>query len=78
MLTLFRSSVCDGVMDCRNGIDEECARQNPLITCSTNEYHCRITHRCIPNSWKCNGRNDCLDPFASDELGKNREREREI
>jgi hypothetical protein len=66
--TLFRSSICDGIIDCRNGIDEQCAQQNPLITCSIDEYHCQITNRCIPKTWRCNGINDCLDPFSSDEL----------
>jgi hypothetical protein len=67
-VTLFRSSVCDGIIDCRDGIDEQCAQQNPLITCSIDEYHCRITNRCIPKAWRCNGINDCQDPFSSDEL----------
>jgi hypothetical protein len=66
----LRSSVCDGVIDCRNGIDEQCTQRNPLITCTRNEYHCQITNRCIPKIWLCNRINDCLDPYASDELGK--------
>lgn len=65
-----RSSICDGIIDCRNGLDEQCEQINPLIVCSVNEYHCPLTHRCIPNAWKCNGINDCLDLFASDELGR--------
>ncbi len=69
-LTLNRSSVCDGVIDCRDAIDEQCTQRNPLITCSQDEYHCKITNRCIPKIWRCNGINDCLDSFASDELGK--------
>jgi hypothetical protein len=69
-LTLNRSSVCDGVIDCRDAIDEQCTQRNPLITCLRNEYHCKITNRCIPKTWLCNGINDCLDPFSSDELGK--------
>ncbi len=69
-MTLNRSSVCDGVIDCRDAIDEQCTQRNPLITCLRNEYHCKITNRCIPKTWLCNGINDCLDPFSSDELGK--------
>lgn len=69
-LTLTRSSVCDGVIDCRDAIDEQCTQQNPLITCSQDEYHCKMTNRCIPKIWQCNGINDCLDPFSSDELGR--------
>lgn len=64
-----RSSVCDGVIDCRYGIDEQCSQRNPLISCSTSEYHCQQSNRCIPKTWLCNGINDCLDAFASDELG---------
>jgi len=71
-LTLNRSSVCDGIIDCRDAIDEQCTQRNPLITCSRDEYHCKITNRCIPKIWQCNGINDCLDPFSSDELGKKR------
>lgn len=65
-----RSSVCDGIIDCRNGIDEQCSQRNPLITCSQDEYRCEITNRCIPKSWRCNGINDCLDQYGSDELSK--------
>ncbi|UJR31341.1 hypothetical protein I4U23_018836 [Adineta vaga] len=67
-ICIQRSSVCDGVIDCRNGIDEQCTQRNPLITCSRDEYHCKITNRCIPKTWLCNGINDCRDPYASDEL----------
>ncbi|CAF1500938.1 unnamed protein product, partial [Adineta ricciae] len=63
-----RSSVCDGISDCRNAIDEQCVEKNPLIVCTDDEYHCKITNRCIPKRWRCNGINDCLDSFASDEL----------
>jgi len=75
LLTLNRSSVCDGIIDCRNGIDEQCEQVNPLIVCSNDEYHCRITNRCIPKRWQCNGINDCLDRFASDELGSEHKNE---
>ena len=64
-----RSSVCDGVIDCRDASDERCTVRNPLLNCSQDEYHCEITHRCIPKTWRCNGINDCRDPFGSDELG---------
>ncbi|CAF4640268.1 unnamed protein product [Rotaria sp. Silwood1] len=67
-ICIKRSSVCDGVIDCRNAIDEQCTQRNPLISCSRDEYHCKITNRCIPKIWLCNGINDCLDPYASDEL----------
>ncbi|CAF1201178.1 unnamed protein product [Rotaria sordida] len=67
-ICIRRSSVCDGVIDCRNAIDEQCTQQNPLLTCSRDEYHCKITNRCIPKTWLCNGINDCLDPYSSDEL----------
>ncbi|CAF0938219.1 unnamed protein product [Adineta steineri] len=67
-ICIKRSSVCDGVIDCRNGIDEQCTQRNPLITCSRDEYNCKITNRCIPKTLLCNGINDCLDPYASDEL----------
>ncbi|CAF1341226.1 unnamed protein product [Rotaria sordida] len=67
-ICIKRSFVCDGVIDCRNAIDEQCTQRNPLISCSRDEYHCKITNRCIPKTWLCNGINDCLDPYASDEL----------
>ncbi|CAF0998634.1 unnamed protein product [Adineta steineri] len=67
-ICIKRSSVCDGIIDCRNAIDEQCTQKNPLIVCSRDEYHCKITNRCIPRTWLCNGINDCLDPFSSDEL----------
>lgn len=40
-----RSSVCDGVIDCRDATDEQCTQKNPLITCSQQEYHCKMTNR---------------------------------
>ncbi|CAF4134481.1 unnamed protein product, partial [Rotaria magnacalcarata] len=67
-ICIKRSAVCDGVIDCRNAIDEQCTQQNPLIICLRNEYHCKKTNRCIPKAWLCNGINDCLDPYSSDEL----------
>ncbi|CAF3395990.1 unnamed protein product [Rotaria socialis] len=67
-ICIKRSAVCDGVIDCRNAIDEQCTQRNPLIICLRNEYHCKKTNRCIPKTWLCNGINDCLDPYSSDEL----------
>ncbi|UJR15454.1 hypothetical protein I4U23_002397 [Adineta vaga] len=67
-ICIQRSSVCDGIIDCRNAIDEQCTEKNPLIVCTEDEYHCKLTNRCIPKRWRCNGINDCLDSFASDEL----------
>lgn len=68
--SMNRSSVCDGIIDCHHAIDEQCRERNPMFTCSIDEYACPLTHRCIPHQWKCNGRNDCQDIYASDELSK--------
>ncbi|CAF1101829.1 unnamed protein product, partial [Didymodactylos carnosus] len=68
-ICIQRSSVCDGVVDCKNSIDEQCTNRNPMIQClKDDEYHCTITNRCIPKTWLCNGINDCKDQYASDEL----------
>ncbi|CAF0737282.1 unnamed protein product [Didymodactylos carnosus] len=73
-ICILRSSVCDGVVDCKNAIDEQCTNifdtllGNPMIQCSKeDEYHCTTTNRCIPKAWLCNGINDCKDQYASDE-----------
>lgn len=42
-----------------------CAHPSAAQTCSSSEFRCVSTHRCIPNFWHCDGEADC--PDSSDE-----------
>ncbi|CAF4126302.1 unnamed protein product, partial [Adineta steineri] len=45
-LCLDWSEICDGIVDCRNGIDEEYCWQLNINQCEDDEYRCR-NERCI-------------------------------
>ena len=40
------SEICDGIIDCYNGIDEESCWQLDMNTCQMNEYRC-LNGQCI-------------------------------
>lgn len=48
---------CDGLEQCPNGLDE----RNCPESCGNEEYFCSTERRCIPETWKCDGKSDCLD-----------------
>ena len=48
-----------GVNNCKNKFSRNGS------TCDKNQFLCE-NQRCIPEQWKCNGKNDCGD--SSDEL----------
>ncbi|KAL1484500.1 hypothetical protein MTO96_032545 [Rhipicephalus appendiculatus] len=50
--------LCDGVMDCPNGLDEKCGRAKQ---CKENEFFCASgsPSTCMPRSLLCDGREDC-------------------
>lgn len=51
--------VCDGVLDCVDGEDEE--DQNcSFKTCASNEFQCN-NGNCVPLPWVCDGEIDCVD-----------------
>ncbi|CAF1391740.1 unnamed protein product [Adineta steineri] len=64
-LCLDWSEICDGILDCRNGIDEEACWQLNINQCEDNEYRCR-NEQCIqktfvndnPNVFECLDRSD--------------------
>ncbi|KAK2718097.1 hypothetical protein QYM36_006775 [Artemia franciscana] len=62
---IFLKWFCDGDEDCEDGSDEEpslCSNTK----CSSQEFTCETTKRCIPRQWVCDGQSDCPDD-GSDE-----------
>ncbi|CAF1063083.1 unnamed protein product [Adineta steineri] len=61
-LCLDWSEICDGTVDCRNGIDEEYCWQLNMNQCEDNEYRCR-NGQCIHNKFVDDDSNsfECLD-----------------
>ncbi|CAF0926861.1 unnamed protein product [Adineta steineri] len=61
-LCLDWSEICDGIVDCRNGIDEESCWQLNINQCEDNEYRCR-NEQCIQKTFFRDGSNvfECLD-----------------
>ena len=60
---LARQQVCDSLLDCPGGEDEEdCEAQ----TCLPSEFSCQ-SGRCLPPGLQCDGRPDC--PAGEDEAG---------
>jgi hypothetical protein len=61
------TEICDGHIDCRDGIDEEPCWQLEINECQDNEYRCD-NGQCIPDTFFHDGRNafECLD--RSDEI----------
>ena len=59
--------ICDGVVRCINGIDEEHCWQLEINECKENEFRCR-NGQCIPSSFLADNSDthDCLD--SSDEF----------
>ncbi|CAF4126864.1 unnamed protein product, partial [Adineta steineri] len=69
-LCLDWSEICDGIVDCRNGIDEEACWQLNMNQCEDNEYRC-LNERCIQkifvkddyNAFECLDRSDERLPY---------------
>ncbi|XP_073985924.1 uncharacterized protein isoform X2 [Rhodnius prolixus] len=59
---------CNGVLDCKNGIDEV-----NCTTCNKYQYACESKDSCIPLEWRCDGNADCED--GSDEINCHQEEE---
>ncbi|CAF1317877.1 unnamed protein product [Adineta steineri] len=61
-LCLDWSEICDGIVDCRNGIDEESCWQLNINQCEDNEYRCR-NGQCIQKTLFKDDYNafECLD-----------------
>ena len=67
---------CDGVKNCLDGSDEKppCVlSSSPGSSCIDSEFQCKLTKKCIPLGWVCDGEADCgvshiLGKDISDEL----------
>ncbi|CAF1483273.1 unnamed protein product [Rotaria sordida] len=67
------TEICDGTLDCQNGIDEEFCGQLHFSDCEENEYQC-ANGQCISKIFLHDNRNtfECLD--RTDEIRKNMKR----
>ncbi|CAF2505877.1 unnamed protein product [Rotaria sp. Silwood2] len=60
--------ICDGIVDCIHGEDEQLCQILEVNECHDNEYRCHFGGQCIPSTFVRDGTNniDCLD--GSDEI----------
>ena len=63
-LCLEWRQVCDGIVDCHDGVDENDCHQLELHECEIDEFQCR-NGMCIPLEFLFDGMIDCMD--SSDE-----------
>ncbi|CAF1548192.1 unnamed protein product, partial [Adineta steineri] len=79
-LCLDWSEICDGIADCRNGIDEEYCWQLNINQCEDNEYRCG-NGRCIQkvffkddsNVFECLDQSDVKSSFLHNRINMNSE-----
>jgi hypothetical protein len=59
----FNAVLCDGSKDCDDGSDESKAQcpAPKADECSSLQFKCPKSKKCIPLSWKCDGVEDCSD-----------------
>ncbi|CAF3887114.1 unnamed protein product [Rotaria sp. Silwood1] len=71
-LCLDWTEICDGVIDCHNGIDEEFCWQLQFSNCGENEYQC-ANRQCISKTFLQHDSNtfECLD--RTDDIWKDTE-----
>src|SRR5690606_21037035 len=66
-LCLDWHQICDGIMDCMNGVDEKQCKEMELYECdSKKEYRCR-NGQCIPFQFSFDLTFDCLDFYDEKE-----------
>lgn len=58
--------MCDGERDCSDGSDENVDRC-VHTTCSSSQFTCARSRRCIPMTWVCDLDHDCGEGDTSDE-----------
>ncbi|KAH9497589.1 Low-density lipoprotein receptor domain class A [Dermatophagoides farinae] len=69
---LDMSEVCDGSIDCKDGLASDELHPNPCpanVTCPSSSFKCTGTNVCAQPNWMCDGENDCGD--NSDENEEN-------
>ncbi|XP_064458298.1 low-density lipoprotein receptor-related protein 2-like isoform X2 [Ornithodoros turicata] len=59
-LCIYDHEVCDHHQDCIHGEDEvNCT--SPTVQCKNEDFYCISSEHCIPDTWLCDGENDCGD-----------------
>lgn len=61
------SSKCDTIVDCADRSDEPVICSIKPATCNEGQFQCRLTNKCIPQMWVCDGDYDCGSLDTSDE-----------
>jgi low-density lipoprotein receptor-related protein 1 (alpha-2-macroglobulin receptor) len=61
-----RTSLCDGTVNCVDESDED-PINCPNMTCTENQFQCKVTKKCVPLTWVCDRHLDCGPGDNSDE-----------
>lgn len=68
-LCLNMEEVCDGTIDCKDGLASDERHPSPChtnVTCPSYAFKCNSTNVCALPNWMCDGDNDCGDNSDED------------